>query len=173
MDGKKIKKIGLEILPYLIIIVVVILIKQFLFSPILVNGESMESTLHENDLMILDKISYRFSEIDRFDIVVLESGGTKLIKRVIGLPGEHIEYKDNKLYIDHQEVKDPYGKGITYDFQLEDFSLEKIPDDYYFVMGDNREDSVDSRIIGVVPKDDILGHAQFILFPLSRFGNVK
>ena len=88
MDGKKLKKIGLELLPYLGIILIVLLVKQFLFSTIIVNGASMEDTLHENDVMILDKISYRFSDIKRFDVIVLESGGTKLIKRVIGLPGE-------------------------------------------------------------------------------------
>ena len=172
MDGKKLKKIVLELLPYLGIILVVLLVKQFLFSTILVNGASMENTLHENDVMILDKISYRFSDIKRFDVIVLESCGTKLIKRVIGLPGEDIEYKDNKLYINGKEVEDPYGKGTTYDFDLGNFNLEKIPEDYYFVLGDNREDSIDSRIIGVVNKKDILGHARFIIFPFSRFGSV-
>ena len=167
MDGKRLKKICFELLPYLGIVLVVLMVKQFLFSTILVNGASMEDTLHENDVMILDKISYRFSDIKRFDVIVLESGGTKLIKRVIGLPGEEIEYKDNKLYINGKEIEDPYGNGITYDF-----NLEKIPEDYYFVLGDNREDSIDSRIIGVVNKKDILGHARFIIFPFSRSGSV-
>ncbi|HIT21365.1 MAG TPA: signal peptidase I [Candidatus Scybalousia intestinigallinarum] len=172
MDGKKLKKIGLELLPYLGIILVVLLVKRFLFSTIIVHGASMEDTLHENDVMILDKISYRFSDIKRFDVIVLESGGTKLIKRVIGLPGEKIEYKDNQLYIDGNKIEDPYGNGTTYDFQLSDFNLEKIPDHYYFVLGDNREDSIDSRIIGVVSEEDIIGHARFIIFPFSRFGSV-
>ena len=172
MDGKKLKKIVLELLPYLGIILVVLLVKQFLFSTILVNGASMENTLHENDVMILDKISYRFSDIKRFDVIVLESGGTKLIKRVIGLPGEDIEYKDNKLYINGKEVEDPYGNGTTYDFDLGNFNLEKIPEDYYFVLGDNREDSIDSRIIGVVNKKDILGHDRFIIFPFYIIGSV-
>ena len=96
---EKAKEILKEIRVYLLIIVVVLLVKMFLVAPIRVNGESMMGTLHDKDIMILDKISYRFSPIKRFDIVVVKYKNDYLIKRVIGLPGEHIEYKNNKLYV--------------------------------------------------------------------------
>lgn len=166
-------RLGKEILPYLIIILIILLVKRFLFTTILVNGRSMNDTLKENDVMILDKVSYRVSDIKRFDIIVLNASKTKLIKRVIGLPGEHVKYVDNELYINDKKVSDTYGKGITYDFDLTELGINKIPDGYYFVLGDNREDSLDSRSIGIIPKKDILGHATFRLYPFNKFGKVK
>lgn len=162
----KAKNIIKELIPYIIIIVVVLLIKVYIFTPVIVNGPSMMNTLHDKDVMILDKIGMRLNGIERFDIVVIQTKNNKIIKRVIGLPGETIEYKNNKLYINDKEIKDSYGNNVTYDFEK-----VKIPDNMYYVLGDNRTDSVDSRIIGVVPKDDILGHATFIIYPFNRFGS--
>lgn len=163
---EKFKKTVKELMPYIIIIIIVVLVKKFIFTPVIVNGESMMTTLHENDIMILDKIGMKLNGIDRFDIVVIQTGNTKIIKRVIGLPGETIEYKDNKLYINDKELKDSYGSQVTYDFE----KIE-IPVDSYYVLGDNRTDSVDSRILGVINEDDILGHATFIIYPFNRFGS--
>lgn len=162
----KVKKIIKELLPYIIIIVVVLLIKTYIFTPVIVNGPSMMNTLHDKDVMILDKIGMRLNGIDRFDIVVIQADHAKIIKRVIGMPGETIEYKDNKLYINDKEMKDSYGNGITYDFEK-----VEIPDNMYYVLGDNRTDSVDSRILGVISEEDILGHATFIIYPFNRFGS--
>ena len=162
----KVKKSIKEIFPYIIIIMIVLFVKKFVFTPVIVNGPSMMDTLHDGDVMILDKIGMRLNGIDRFDIVVIQINNTKIIKRVIGLPGETIEYRDNKLYINDKELKDSYGSEITYDFEK-----VKIPENSYYVLGDNRTDSVDSRIIGVVSKDDILGHATFIIYPFNRFGS--
>lgn len=162
MNMKKIK----ELLPYVIIIIVVILIKAFIVTPIVVNGPSMMDTLHDKDIMILDKLGIKIKEIKRFDIVVIDAMDTKIIKRVIGLPGETIEYKDNKLYIDGKLIEDSYGSQVTYDFDS-----VKIPNDMYFVLGDNRTDSVDSRILGCISKKDILGKATFIIYPFNRFGS--
>ena len=117
--------------------------------------------------MILDIIGYRTSKLKRFDIVVIDNGKDYLIKRVIGLPNEEIEYKDNKLYIDGKLVKDKYGNGNTKDFKI------KVEKDSYFVMGDNREDSLDSRYYGAFNKKNILGKTSFIIFPFNRFGNKK
>lgn len=163
---EKVKKIIKELLPYIIIVVVVLLIRAYIFTPVIVNGPSMMDTLHDKDIMILDKIGMKLNGIDRFDIVVIQTEGSKIIKRVIGMPGETIEYKDNKLYIDGKEMKDTYGNDDTYDFEE-----VKIPDNTYYVLGDNRTDSVDSRILGVIPKEDILGHATFIIYPFNRFGS--
>lgn len=126
----------------------------------------MMNTLHNGDVMILDKIGMKLGGIKRFDIVVIQTGKTKIIKRVIGMPGETISYHDNKLYINGKEVSDNHSNEITYDFEE-----VKIPDGEYYVLGDNRTDSVDSRILGTIPKNEILGHATFIIYPFNRFGS--
>lgn len=155
-----------ELLPYIIIIIVVIIIRTFIFTPVVVNGPSMMNTLHNGDVMILDKIGMKLGGIKRFDIVVIQTGKTKIIKRVIGMPGETISYHDNKLYINGKEVSDNHSNEITYDFEE-----VKIPDGEYYVLGDNRTDSVDSRILGTIPKNEMLGHATFIIYPFNRFGS--
>lgn len=154
-----------ELIPYIVIILVVVLIRTFLVTPIKVNGTSMIETLQHGDTMILNKISMRFRSIKRFEIVVIKTSDSYLIKRVIGLPGESIEYKEGKLYINDKEYKDPYYKDNTLDFEK-----VEIPKGYYFVMGDNRGDSIDSRIIGPIKKEDILGTTNLIIFPISDIG---
>ena len=161
-----IKKIGKEIIPYLVIIILVLLIKAFIFTPVIVNGPSMMTNLHDKDIMILDKIGMKINGINRFDIVVIQTSQSKILKRVIGLPGEIIEYKDNKLYINDKEVEDPYPSQITGDIER-----QLIPENTYYVLGDNRTDSVDSRILGPIDKNKILGHATFIIYPFNRFGS--
>ena len=161
-----IKKIGKEVIPYLVIIILVLLIKAFIFTPVIVNGPSMMTNLHDKDIMILDKIGMKINGINRFDIVVIQTSQSKIIKRIIGLPGEIIEYKDNKLYINDKEVEDPYPSQITSDIER-----QLIPENTYYVLGDNRTDSVDSRILGPIDKNKILGHATFIIYPFNRFGS--
>ena len=116
MDKDKFTKTFKELLPYLITIVVILLFKQFLYCPVRVNGSSMYSTLKENDIMILNRIHYRFNDIKRFDIVVVDAEDELLIKRVIGLPGEEIKYKNNKLYIDGKYIKEDFKHKKTDDF---------------------------------------------------------
>ncbi len=170
---EKVIHFGKEFIPYVIIVIVILLIKQFLVTTVLVSGSSMNDTLYHHDMLLLNRIVYQFHEIERFDIVVVQMENEKIIKRVIGLPGETIAYRDNTLYVNGKKVKDPYGKGYTADFSLDMLELEKIPEGYYFVMGDNRNNSLDSRRIGVINEKDILGKSQFVLFPLTRFGKVK
>ena len=136
-----------EFLPYFMIILVVVLIKTFVVSPIRVNGASMDPTLSDKDIMLLDEISYRFSDIERFDIVVVKEEDEYLIKRVIGLPGETVEYKNDKLYIDGKYVKEDFKHKETFDFST---TLGK---DEYFIMGDNRTNSTDSRVFGPISRD--------------------
>lgn len=153
-----------EYIPYILIVIVVLLIRLFVFSTVRVHGESMFPNLHEGDIMILNKIGYRFSDIKRFDIVVVDFKDSKLIKRVIGLPGDTVAYKDNILYVNDEEIKDKYNDIVQSDFEV------KLLNDEYFVMGDNRGDSLDSRLIGPVSRDQILGHASFTVFPFDRWG---
>lgn len=161
------KKFLKEYVPYIIVIILVLLIKRFVVSPIKVNGDSMYSTLKDKDIMILNIIGYRFSDIKRFDIVVVDGKNEYLIKRVIGLPGEEIEYKSNKLYVNGKLVKDKYGKKTTKDFKT------KVPKGSYFVMGDNRTNSLDSRYLGAFKKNKIMGKTNFTVFPFNRFGKKK
>lgn len=163
-DTSKFHKIVKEYLPYLLIIILVLLIKRFVISPIRVNGNSMYKTLHEGDIMILNIIGYNISNVDRFDIVVVNEGNELIIKRVIGLPGETITYDDNKLYVNNKLVKDKYGYGDTGDFSY------KVPKNSYFVLGDNRGNSLDSRVFGPFKKKQIIGKTNFIIFPFNRFG---
>lgn len=162
-----------ELLPYVITIALILLVKQFLLTTVLVSGNSMNDTLFNRDMLLLNRVVYRFQDIKRFDIVVVQTKEEKIIKRVIGLPGEELAYREGKLYIDGKEVKDPYGTGYTSDFSLSVLGLDKIPEGCYFVMGDNRNNSLDSRRIGVIPKENILGRSQFVLFPFTRFGNAN
>lgn len=167
MEAKK-KNYFKELLPYIIIILVVVLIKLFIVSPIRVNGESMDSTLYDGDIMLLDEVSYRFLDIERFDIVVVKINDEYLIKRVIGLPGEKVKYEEGKLYINGRYVKENFKHKET-----NSFSTVTLGSDEYFVMGDNRTNSTDSRILGPISRDEIKGKAKFTVFPFSRFGIKK
>ena len=160
-------------LPYLIIIVAVVFIKAFIVTPIRVNGSSMEPTLHQKDIMLLNKAAYYFSSPKRFVIVVVDMPDEYLIKRIIGLPGESIEYKDNTLYVDGKEIKEPISNLETDDFNIEELGSDKVPDNCYLVMGDNRKNSLDSRELGFIKEEQILGRTSFILLPFNRFGNVE
>ncbi len=162
---EKIKNIVKEIYPYILVILAVIIVKTYLFTPVIVNGKSMMNTLHDHDIMILNKIGMKIQDIQRFDIVVIQTGNTKIIKRIIGLPGETIEYQDNQLYINDKKVEDSYGSDVTYDIPK-----QRIPENTYYVLGDNRTDSVDSRILGFIPKSEILGKATFVIYPFNRIG---
>lgn len=159
-----------EFIPYLFIIIIVVLIRSFIVTPVRVQGSSMIPTLKDKQILLLNKWDKTY---DRFSIVVLNYNNTKLVKRVVGLPGDYISYKDNKLYINKKEVKEKFKHGKTENFKLEELGYDKIPDDYYFVMGDNRSNSTDSRVIGLVSKKDILGTTNLSLFPFNRFGIIK
>ena len=154
-----------EIISYVVIIVVVILIRTFVVTPIRVNGDSMNDTLKDGYLMILKK--YEKRSIERFDIAVIDIEGDKLIKRVIGLPKEDVSYQDGQLYINNELVNNSFGNGTTKDFN--DYCAE----DEYFVLGDNRENSKDSRIFGCVNAKQILGTTKFVFFPFDKIGRVS
>ncbi len=162
------KDILLDNLPYIIIILIIIIIRTFIATPIRVNGDSMDSTLRDGETMILNKLGMRTSGIKRWDIVVIKTDDSYLIKRVVGLPGETVKYENGKLYIANKEVEDKYS--IT---KTEDFDETTVDEDEYFVMGDNRFISKDSRIIGNINKSEILGKTNIIVFPFNRFGLVE
>lgn len=155
-----------ELMPYIIIVVVVLLVRSFIVTPGLVNGSSMEPTLHNNELVLINKIGLN-KEIDRYDIVVVKYENSTIIKRVIGLPYETVEYINDTLYIDGEIVNTKVDFEYTKDFKLTAGKNE------YIVLGDNRNISKDSRIIGPVKERNIIGKVDLVLFPFSKFGKVK
>ena len=158
-----------EIIPYISIIIIVVFIRTFIVTPVKVDGVSMENTLKNKEILILNKLDKKY---ERFDIVVLNYKNEKLIKRIIGLPGEKVDYKNGKLYINDKEIKDKLS-NITGDFKLINLGKSVIPEDKYFVLGDNRDHSLDSRLIGLVDKSVIEGTTKLRLFPFNKIGFVK
>ncbi len=161
---------GLQILkslvPYFVIILIIILFKSFIITPVKVVGNSMIPTLDDGNIMLLDIISFKLKGADRFDIVVINQGKELIIKRVIGLPGDSIEYKDSQLYVNGKEVEDPFvtSYGFTQDLSV------KVPKDHYYVLGDNRHNSNDSRTYGPFHKSQIIGKTDLVLYPFNEFG---
>ena len=158
-----------EIIPYIIIIISALLIRTFIFTPVKVDGISMYPTLEDKEILILKKYDKSY---ERFEIVVINYNDDMLVKRIIGLPGENIKYKNNKLYVDGKIVDEPLYLE-TNDFSLKDLGYIKIPADYYLVLGDNRYNSTDSRIFGLIKSDDILGTTNLRIWPLKKIGIIK
>lgn len=148
-----------ELMPYIVIFISVILIRTFIITPVIVSGSSMDDTLKDGEILILKKYDKNY---ERFDIVVFDYNNSKLVKRVIGLPGETVKYEDGRLYINEEEVYDKFA-SITFDYEL-NFT---IPENYYFVLGDNRTNSTDSRLIGLISENDINGTTNFSLWPIK------
>lgn len=161
-------------------------VRTYFFAPIIVEGPSMQPTLHDRDQMIVNKFSYHLHEPNRFDVVVFHAVEQKdFIKRVIGLPGEHVEVKDDTLYIDGEKMDEPFlngekerlqsGETLTDDFLLEELPGENqtIPDGYVLVLGDNRQNSTDSRTLGLISEEQIVGKTNLVYWPLDRFHILK
>lgn len=178
MDWLEIKEFFKDTIKYIILIIVVLVLALYVISLQQVVGPSMSPTLTNNDILILDKLSYRFKSIKRGDIVSVYYADTKyLIKRVVGLPGESIEFKNGTFYINGEPHKENYlGDDIkTEDFSLNDLGYDKIPEDMYLVLGDNRGDSLDSRDpkVGLIPKKNVIGQVRLQIWPLNEFGFTK
>lgn len=165
----------------MVAVLIFLALRHYVLQPFQVEGSSMEPQLHNHDQMIMLKNT----EIERFDVVVFpdpRGSGDSYVKRVIGLPGDELYFADDTLYLNNQAVDEPYlepskseveGK-YTEDFSLWDtLGLNVIPDDYYFVMGDNRPYSGDSRQFGLVRAEDIQGKTNFVYYPFERFGTIN
>ncbi len=167
------KKIIKELYPYVIIVVVVILVRTFIITPVIVSGSSMKPNFNDGELLLVRKIKYNEKTIKRFDVVVIKKDKEEIIKRVIGLPGEHISYKNNKLYVNDKLVQENYTYLNTKDFNLEEIcTCSSIPEGKYLVLGDNRPISKDSRSIGLIDEKDIVGKSVFRLWPITKIGTV-
>jgi signal peptidase I len=180
---------GRTILEYVVLAVVAIavalLIQAFLVKPYRIPSESMEDTLLIGDRVLVDRVSWRFSQPERGDIVVFHPpfAGPVLIKRIVGMPGDEISLRDGVVYVDGNPLDEPYvriGDGggpeptEPFDNGLP-WSLQEpytVPDGNYFVMGDNRTDSGDSREFGPVPRGQLVGQAFARYWPPGRVGGV-
>lgn len=181
-----------DLIWYVCLALVLVTLRVFVFTPVTVRGDSMNPSLVDGERMIVLKRS----KIERADVVTFpapDQPNKKYVKRVIGVPGDTIEFKDDKLLVNKKEVKEPYlnetkklseddeimlpkGFPVTKDFQMEEVSgQKKVPEGTFFVMGDNRQNSNDSRnpAVGFINESDLIGEAKFSFWPLSKFGTVK
>ncbi len=159
-----------ETLIYSSIILMVILVRTFIITPVIVNGSSMEPTLLNKEILLLSKNN---QNIERFDVVVLEINGERLVKRVVGLPGEHLKYVNNHLYINHNMLEEQYLEKQTNNFNIDELGFSTIPYNSYFVLGDNRTSSKDSRFFGMININQIIGKVKYRIFPINRLGKIK
>lgn len=175
---KKRKSMFREVLSWILYLVIVCgtvyLIVHYVGERTEVRGESMYPALNDGDQLIVDKISYRFTDPKRFDIIVFPfqyQEDTFYIKRIIGLPGEVVQIYDGDIYINGKLLSESYGYEKIQNGGLASKSIT-LGEDEYFVLGDNRNNSADSRepSVGTISKDDMIGRALFRIWPLSKIG---
>ena len=166
------------ILYFALVACITFLIIHFVGQRTVVNGVSMQPTLSDGDNLIVDKISYRFRDPKRYDIIVFPykyEEDTYYIKRIIGMPGETVQIQDGYVYIDGEKLdSDIYGRERIKDPQT---AAEPVVlgEDEYFVMGDNRNHSMDSRdpSVGVLTRKDLIGRAWVRIYPFDKMGVIR
>lgn len=167
-----------ELIKDIVIALVIVFVITAVVKPTIVKEHSMEPTLYENNYLLINKMAYKIGDEERGDIIVFrsdledESGNTKLlIKRIIGLPGDKITITNGEVYVNDQQLYEDYLNDGTTSGEVIDYI---VPEDYYYVMGDNRLVSIDSRdpSVGCVHEDAILGKAFVRLYPFSDFGGL-
>lgn len=178
-ENKSVLRELLELLGYMAVVLILAgLIVTFVGQRTMVSGSSMENTLSDKDNLIVDKITYRFSDPQRFDIIVFPyqyEKETYYIKRIIGLPGETVQITDDgDILINGEVLEESYGKE-TIESPGRASEPIVLGDDEYFVMGDNRNASADSREedVGNIHRSDIIGRAWVRIWPLNKFGVLK
>lgn len=177
MNGQAINELISWMKIILLTALIVLALRQFLFEPVSVHGRSMMPTFEEDDKVLLVKIS----PIDNFDLIVFKAPEEKnFIKRVIGIPGDRLKMEEDQLYLNGKRVEEPYLKENRewaeqqgYPQLTTEFGEFTVPTGYYFVLGDNRLNSVDSRTIGFIRKDAVLGEVKYRISPFKHFGPVE
>ena len=167
------KSLGREIMEWIVTIAVAVvlafIVRTFIFEPVRVDGSSMLNTLTDRDYMIATKFDYLLGNPQRFDIVICNypntDDGMYRVKRVIGLPGETVLLRDGKLYVNDEELAQDFDMGSP----TENFGPYTVPENCYFVLGDNRSNSKDSRyaLVGALDRSMIKGHVRAVVFPFS------
>ncbi|SFS52013.1 signal peptidase I [Marininema halotolerans] len=150
-----------------IAVVFALIIRELVFSPFSVSGPSMMSTVHDHDKVIVNKLIYRIGDIKHDDVIVFEAPEKKdYIKRVIALPGEVVSAQNNVVRVNGKSIDEPY---IDEGNRTEDFGPVKVPANHIFAMGDNRSNSKDSRVLGPISMDKVIGRADVIFWPTEHF----
>lgn len=175
-DQKEVRAFFWEVIKTVVIALAIIVpVRYYLFQPFFVKGASMESTFNDGDYVLIDEITYRFRNPQRGEVIIFRSpqGSSQFfIKRVIGLPGEQIQVKDNKVTIFNKQ--NPKGLVLDESVYLDPDTLTQgslivnVEENEYFVLGDNRLHSSDSRLWGVVKKNSITGRVLFRAWPLDK-----
>lgn len=171
-------KIAIWIIEIVAVIMLAYLIVFYALEKTNVVGASMDPTLKNEDSIIVNKFSYRFTDPKRFDVIVFKQSGREHsyynIKRIIGLPGETIQIKDEKFYVDDKIIKDPVNAVPMTNYGLATEPI-KLDENEYFVLGDNRNNSEDSRFasIGMITREDIIGHAFLRLKPFNFINKIN
>ncbi len=175
MDWLEIKEFLKDSAKYILTIIAVLFVVVYVISVQQIMGPSMQPTLNNGDIVLLNKFQYRLFDVKRNQIIALNYKDTKyMVKRVIGLPGEKIEFKDNTLYINDKAYTESFIKNVkTNDFSLSDLGYDVIPKDMYLVLGDNRENSMDGRDFGLIKKKDIIGKASIRIWPLNKIKIIR
>lgn len=168
-----------------IAVVIALLIRHFIFNNYVVRGESMMPTLQDGNRLIVNQIDYSIGTPHRFDIVVFHATKTDdYVKRIIGLPGDMISYRNDQLYINGKPVQEPYlnrykkqlpkGGLLTPDFNLKEKTGQlRVPKGEVWVMGDNRQNSEDSRYFGFVDEKQVIGKVDIRYWPFQEFGTIN
>lgn len=151
---------------------IALVIRTFLFEPVRVDGRSMLETLQNGEIMFVTKPEYLAGDPQRFDVVIChypDRGNTNFVKRVVGLPGDTVEVKDGYLYVNGEKHEEEY---LTYrpNYNLAAYT---VPEDMFFVLGDNRSNSNDSHLIGPISRDMIVGHVRQVIWPLSAWRSIE
>lgn len=177
IEQSKAKEIIGLIIYCIIVVAIMFCVIKFVGQRTIVIGDSMNPTLEDGENLITDKITYRFKDPKRFDIIVFpQKANTSklLIKRIIGMPGETVEIKDGRVYINGYELNETYGNEAMNDGGLASDAITLGPDEY-FVLGDNRNNSQDSRFasVGNIQRSDIIGRAWVRIWPLDKVTLLK
>ena len=176
--NKRLKDILSTSIYFLIVLILTFLVVTYVGQRTMVIGSSMEPMLSDGDNLIVDKLSYRFNEPQRFDIIVFPfryAEKTYYIQRIIGLPGETVFIDENgTIFINGEEMQESYGKEIIKD-PGRAYEPITLGEDEYFVLGDNRNNSSDSRdpVVGNIHRDEFLGKAWMRIWPFSKMGMIK
>lgn len=153
-------------------ILIALVVRQFLFEPVRVDGSSMDATLKDQEIMFVTKPEYITGDPQRFDVVIChypDRGNTNFVKRVVGLPGDTVAVADGYLYVNGEKYEEPY---ITHrpNYTLAPYT---VPEGTYFVLGDNRSNSNDSHLIGPITRDMIVGHVRSVIFPFDAWRTIE
>lgn len=173
---KRIDAFWLTVKMFVASVAIIFIIRGFILIPVPVEGNSMNDTLAQGDMVAMERIT----AFDRFDIIVFQQPDGIFIKRIVGLPGENVTYQEDQLYIDGEPVEEPFlssnkrgddsNAPYTTDFSLEQLiGSPVLGEDEYFVLGDNRRVSKDGRSFGAIHYEDVMGKVRMVYYPLDHF----